>query len=131
VRRVVSETSKIGIETGLGEDLGVMGSDHASSLSLKRASHHGSATALPAARNDFVDELDEVIGQPYCDLLAHTIMVPEWDHAGQDDELLIVDPDEQRAHWLGLEQGRYLPVERSAPIDLSAAELSQRIDWPR
>jgi Uma2 family endonuclease len=47
------------------------------------------------------------------------------------DELLIVDPDEQRAHWLGLEQGRYLPVERSALIDLSAAELSQRIDWPR
>lgn len=58
-----------------------MSSDHASSLSLKRASHDGSTTALPAARNDLVDEIDEVIGESYCDLLAHTKMVPEWDQS--------------------------------------------------
>ena len=78
--RVIGQTGKIGIRTGLGEDLGVTNSDHASSLSLQRPSHDGSATALRAARNGLVDELDEVISEPYCDLLAHTMMVPKWDH---------------------------------------------------
>ena len=62
---VIGQTGKIGIRTGLGEDLGVTGSDHASSLSLQRPSHDGSATALRAACNDLVDELDEVISERY------------------------------------------------------------------
>ena len=82
--RVIGQTGKIEIRTGLGEDLGVTSSDHASSLSLKRPSHDGSATALRAACNDFVDELDKVIGKPHCDLLAHTTMVPKWDHPQRD-----------------------------------------------
>ena len=56
--RVIGQTGKIGIRTGLGEDLGVTNSDHASSLSLQRPSHDGSATALRAACNDLVDELE-------------------------------------------------------------------------
>ena len=46
------------------------------------------------------------------------------------DEVLIVDPEKQSVAWLGLKDGVYEPVRRSALIDLSAAELSQRIDWP-
>jgi Uma2 family endonuclease len=50
--------------------------------------------------------------------------------AHEVDELLIVDPDEKRVHWLSLADGRYVPVERSGLIELGPAELVQRIDWP-
>jgi Uma2 family endonuclease len=47
------------------------------------------------------------------------------------DELLIVDPQERRVHWLGLARaGEYQPLERSSLIALAPAELAERIDWP-
>jgi Uma2 family endonuclease len=47
------------------------------------------------------------------------------------DELLIVDPQERKAHWLGLQaDGQYRPMERSGLIELGPAELAGRIDWP-
>ncbi len=46
------------------------------------------------------------------------------------DEVLIVDPQERRVHWLGLSEARYQPLERSGLIELSPDELSARIDWP-
>jgi Uma2 family endonuclease len=46
------------------------------------------------------------------------------------DELVIVDPPQRKVDWLGLSGGEYHPIERSGLIDLSAAEISQRIDWP-
>jgi Uma2 family endonuclease len=47
------------------------------------------------------------------------------------DELLIVDPQERRVHWLGLQQdGEYQPIERSSLIALDPAELAARLDWP-
>ncbi|MGO9247332.1 MAG: Uma2 family endonuclease [Solirubrobacteraceae bacterium] len=46
------------------------------------------------------------------------------------DELLIVDPQKRSVDWLSLTGGSYEPIERSDLIDLGAAELSQRIDWP-
>ncbi len=46
------------------------------------------------------------------------------------DELLIVDPDTHRVHWLALTARRYEPIERSALIELGPAELSGLIDWP-
>ena len=46
------------------------------------------------------------------------------------DEVLIVDPDTRRAHWLGLTADGYEPIERSALIELGAADLAQRLDWP-
>jgi Uma2 family endonuclease len=48
------------------------------------------------------------------------------------DELLIIDPDPdtRTVHWLALTDGRYEPTERSGLIELGAAELSERIDWP-
>jgi Uma2 family endonuclease len=47
------------------------------------------------------------------------------------EEILIVDPDAHELHWLALDAGLYEPIEHSALIDLGAAELAQRIDWPR
>ena len=46
------------------------------------------------------------------------------------DEILIVDPDTRKVHWLALADGRYEPIERSSLIELGPAELTQRIDWP-
>jgi len=46
------------------------------------------------------------------------------------DELLYVDPAEQSVTWMALRDGEYEGVERSGLIDLSAAELAERIDWP-
>jgi Uma2 family endonuclease len=46
------------------------------------------------------------------------------------DELLILDPRKRSVDWLALIGGSYEPIEHSDLIDLSAAELAQRIDWP-
>jgi Uma2 family endonuclease len=46
------------------------------------------------------------------------------------DEVLIVDPEKRSVDWLGLQDGEYRPLGRSGLIELGAAELATRIDWP-
>ncbi len=47
------------------------------------------------------------------------------------DELLIVDPQERKVHWLSLNtKGEYRPSEQSALIALGPAELAELINWP-
>ncbi|MDQ6775961.1 MAG: Uma2 family endonuclease [Actinomycetota bacterium] len=47
------------------------------------------------------------------------------------DELLIVEPQERRVHWLGLQPGgEYRPATRSGLIALGPAELAEQISWP-
>jgi Uma2 family endonuclease len=46
------------------------------------------------------------------------------------DELLIVDPEKKTVSWMGLEGSEYRQMERSGLIELGAAELAERIDWP-
>jgi Uma2 family endonuclease len=46
------------------------------------------------------------------------------------DEVLILDPDEHAVHWLGLSDGEYRAIERSALIALGPRELAEQIDWP-
>ena len=46
------------------------------------------------------------------------------------EELLIVDPQQRTVSWLGLEAGEYQHLKRSRVIELGAAELAERIDWP-
>jgi Uma2 family endonuclease len=46
------------------------------------------------------------------------------------DEVLIVDPQQRRVHWLALEGGEYRATERSRLLDLVPRELSEQIDWP-
>jgi Uma2 family endonuclease len=47
------------------------------------------------------------------------------------EELLIVNPEARSVHWIGLTAGgEYAPIERSRLIELSAAELAARLDWP-
>jgi Uma2 family endonuclease len=48
------------------------------------------------------------------------------------EELAIVDPRKRRVKWLALgADGEYREVERSRVIELSPAELAERLDWPR
>ncbi len=46
------------------------------------------------------------------------------------EEVLLVDPQARVVHWLGLVDGAYASIEASRLIDLGAAELAKRIDWP-
>ena len=46
------------------------------------------------------------------------------------EELLIVDPHERAVHWLALREGQYLPIARSALVNLGPEELAAQIDWP-
>jgi Putative restriction endonuclease len=50
--------------------------------------------------------------------------------AHEVDEVLIVDPEEHAVHWLGLDNGKYRPIERSGLIDLGPVELAKQIAWP-
>lgn len=52
-------------------------------------------------------------------------------YAHEVDEVLILDPEEQAIHWLGLSgDGEYVPIERSALIALGPQDLAGLIDWP-
>jgi hypothetical protein len=44
--------------------------------------------------------------------------------------VLIVDPQERAVQWLALADRTYVAIERSRLIDLAAADLAKRIDWP-
>ena len=47
------------------------------------------------------------------------------------DELLIVDPQERKVHWLGLQpSGGYQPIDKSRLIALGPAQLADQINWP-
>ena len=50
--------------------------------------------------------------------------------AHEVDELLIVDPQDRIVSWLGLESGENKHLKQSRLIELGAAELAARIDWP-
>jgi Uma2 family endonuclease len=45
-------------------------------------------------------------------------------------EVVIVDPAERAVEWLALRDGGYQAVERSGLVELGAAELAGRLDWP-
>jgi Uma2 family endonuclease len=46
------------------------------------------------------------------------------------EELLIIDPGEKTVSWMGLEGAEYKHLRHSRLIELGAAELAERIDWP-
>ena len=46
------------------------------------------------------------------------------------EELIVVDPATRSVDWRGLGDGEYVPIERSALLDLDALRLAARIEWP-
>jgi Uma2 family endonuclease len=45
-------------------------------------------------------------------------------------EVVIVDPAARRVQWRALREDDYAPIERSALVELGAAELAALIEWP-
>jgi Uma2 family endonuclease len=45
------------------------------------------------------------------------------------DEVMIVDPQERRVLWLGLESEKYEPLRASGVIEIGPEELAKRISW--
>jgi Uma2 family endonuclease len=45
------------------------------------------------------------------------------------DEVLILDPEDRAVHWLRRQDGGYVATERSALINLSAAQLTAAVVW--
>jgi hypothetical protein len=37
---------------------------------------------------------------------------------------------ERTVTWLGVHDGEYQPIQRSAPIKLGTVELAEQLDWP-
>lgn len=75
---MLGQTGKLGILARSSEDLGVACSDRASALTLERTGNDRRPAGLGARADEFVDERDQLVGETYCDLLAHPIMVPIW-----------------------------------------------------
>ena len=48
----------------------------------------------------------------------------------QVDEVLIADPETRSAEWLALKGDGYHAVPSSGVIELSRADVIQRIEWP-
>ena len=46
------------------------------------------------------------------------------------EELLIVDPGQRRVHWRRRGANAFVPADRTALLDLSAQDLTDRLDWP-
>ncbi len=46
------------------------------------------------------------------------------------DEVLVVDPQRRAVDWLALREHEYAAIARSGLIDLGAAALAKRLDWP-
>ncbi|MGH2868688.1 MAG: hypothetical protein ACRDNK_14135 [Solirubrobacteraceae bacterium] len=76
---VLGQPGQLWIWSRGGQNLSVMGGDRPSPLALKGACDDGRSAALPAAADNLVDKLDQIIGEPNGDLLAHTNTVPLWD----------------------------------------------------
>lgn len=77
---MLGETGQLVIGTRRSQYLGVARSDHSSPLPFEGSRYDRGATRLAPGADDLVDELDQVIGESYRDLLAHPNMVPNWEH---------------------------------------------------
>lgn len=62
---------------GLGKDGRIPGRDLPPSFPVHCQRHYGRPTTGRTVLDKLIDELDDVVGKPNGDLLAHTKMVPE------------------------------------------------------
>lgn len=70
-RRVLGEACELWVRTGAGEDPGIAFCELATALALKRPGHDSGPAALGAGVDDLVNEVNEVVWESHCDLLAH------------------------------------------------------------
>jgi hypothetical protein len=75
---VLGQSHQLWIWAGAGQDLGVASRNCTPALALKRSGDDCRPAASETGINDPIDELDEIVGEPNSDLLAHPTMVAEW-----------------------------------------------------
>jgi hypothetical protein len=75
---MLGQSGKLRIRACASQDLSVAHSHRAPAFALKCSGDDSGATASHASINEVVYELDEIVRQANGDLLAHTIMVPNW-----------------------------------------------------
>ena len=78
---MLGQSGELWIWTGAGDDLGIARRHHAPSLPLERLGDYCSPAAPATGADDFVNEVNDVVGEPDRDLLAHPIMVAKWEQA--------------------------------------------------
>lgn len=72
---MLSEPCELWVRTGAGKDPGIAFGKGAPALTLERTGDDCRPAASSAGVDDLVNEVDKVIWEPNCDLLAHPIMV--------------------------------------------------------
>jgi hypothetical protein len=75
---MLGKAGKLGILARSSEDLGVACSDRAATLAFERTGYDCCPAGLGTGADEFVHELDKLVREANCDLLAHPIMVPVW-----------------------------------------------------
>jgi Uma2 family endonuclease len=104
-----------GLETTVGVGIGVQDDHRVPDLALLRPGYELQWNVTAALVVEVVSPGDDTWKKlPF--YAAHGV-----------DELLIVDPQERKVHWLALsERGEDRDVERSSLVELSPAELAER-----
>lgn len=75
---MLGETSELWVRTAAGKDPSIAFGDRAPALTLERPRDHRRPTAGGARVDDPVNEIDQLVGKPDGDLLAHPNMVSIW-----------------------------------------------------
>jgi len=112
-------TRNSGLHTSVEFNLGVKDDFRIPDLGVHRERPHGTWIATAAIAVEILSPEDQT-----------------WDklpfYARHDvEELLIVDPAHRSVHWLALCGGEYQQTGSSEILGLGAAQLAERIDWPR
>jgi Uma2 family endonuclease len=107
-----------GLETTAGVGIGVKDDHRVPDLALLRLGYEPQWNATAALVVEVISPGDDTWKKlPF--YASHGV-----------EELLIVDPEQRSVDWQRLDHDEYRPVERSGLLELSAAELAERIDWP-
>lgn len=72
---MLSEACELRVRTGAGEYPGIAFCEGTPTLALESTADDCCPAALIAGVDDLVNEVDKVIWEPNCNLLAHPIMV--------------------------------------------------------
>lgn len=108
-----------GLHTSVEFNLGVKDDFRIPDLGVHRERPHGTWIATAAIAVEILSPEDQTWEK-----------LPFYARHGVE-ELLIVDPSAHSARWYALSDGEYQPTDSSEIIGLGAAQLAERIDWPR
>lgn len=77
--RVLSQSRKLWVRAGAGENPGIAFGEGVPTLALQRPGDDNRPAACGAGVDDLVNEVDQLVGKSNSDLLAHPKMVANWE----------------------------------------------------